>query len=365
MHNKVKLIAFYLPQFHPIPENDNWWGKGFTEWTNVVTAKPLFKGHYQPHIPSNLGFYDLRTAETRQAQADLAKEFGIYGFCYYHYWFNGKKLLERPFNNVLQSGKPDFPFCLAWANETWSRKWHGMEEDILLSQTYGGDEDDISHIRWLIKAFKDYRYISIYNKPIFLVYRADKLLNPSRTVEIWRNEVEKAGFKGIYLISIETSFNPNWNPISAGFDASLVFQPQFHKLIQLKQNKSIIKNLINKLKKHNSRLIFDYKKYWNYLDEFEDVNFYRYFTVCPRWDNTPRRRNSPFILNNSTPEEYYKWLVKVIKRVINQPDDQRIVFINAWNEWAEGNHLEPDLKYGLKYLEITKKALLDINKIQY
>jgi hypothetical protein len=188
----VRLIAFYLPQFHPIPENDDWWGKGFTEWRNVVQAKPLFPGHYQPHLPADLGFYDLRVPETRQAQADLAREYGIHGFCYYHYWFKGRRLLERPFNEVLTSGQPDFPFCLCWANESWTRAWDGQSGVILMKQEYS-EEDDYQHIRWLSNVFRDKRYIRYEGKPLFLVYRVRDLPNPLQTTEIWRNEARRAG----------------------------------------------------------------------------------------------------------------------------------------------------------------------------
>jgi lipopolysaccharide biosynthesis protein len=185
--HSLRLIAFYLPQYHPIPENDAWWGKGFTEWTNVSKATPLFPGHYQPHLPADLGFYDLRLADARQAQADLAAQHGLDGFCYYHYWFGGKRLLERPFNDVLASGKPKLPFCLCWANESWSRRWLGEAKDVLMRQSYSLD-DDVNHARWLIGAFSDFRYIQVEGRPMFLVYRPTDLLDPQRTTDTWRSE---------------------------------------------------------------------------------------------------------------------------------------------------------------------------------
>ena len=203
LKNKLRSIAFYLPQYHPIPENDEWWGKGFTEWTNVTKAKPIFRDHYQPHLPADLGYYDLRLPEVRQAQAELAKEYGIGGFCYYHYWFSGKRLLERPFNEVLASGKPDFPFCLCWANESWSRRWDGQETQVLTKQTYDGVSDTKNHIHWLIKAFKDPRYIRINDKPLFLIYRAKEIPELERMIVIWREEAEKAGLTGLYLCSVD------------------------------------------------------------------------------------------------------------------------------------------------------------------
>src|SRR5918911_547953 len=224
--NKVRAIAFYLPQYHPIPENDRWWGKGFTEWTNVARARPLFPGHYQPHLPADLGFYDLRLPETRMVQAELARTHGIEGFCYWHYWFNGRRLLERPFNEVLASGEPDFPFCLAWANENWTRVWNGSERDVLIGQQYN-EEDDRQHIRSLLAAFRDERYIRIDGKPVFLVYRAAKIPDPLRTTEVWREEAQKAGVGDLYLCRIESFPDERTDPARLGFDAAVEFHPQW------------------------------------------------------------------------------------------------------------------------------------------
>src|SRR5438034_205774 len=194
----VRPVAFYLPQFHPIPENDAWWGRGFTEWRNVVRARPLFRGHYQPHVPADLGFCDLRVPETREAQAALARDHGIYGFCYHHYWFNGRQLLSRPFQEVLESGRPDLPFCLCWANEPWTRAWDGNSGEVLVPQEYS-DADDRNHIRWLLNAFADPRYIRVEGKPLFLVYQASRLPDLSRTTETWREEAIRAGVGDLYL----------------------------------------------------------------------------------------------------------------------------------------------------------------------
>jgi lipopolysaccharide biosynthesis protein len=225
MQDKARLIAFYLPQYHPIPENDAWWGKGFTEWTNVTKAKPLFPGHLQPHLPADLGFYDLRLPEVRQAQADLAREYGINGFCYYHYWFNGKQLLERPFDEVLTSGVPDFPFCLCWANENWTRRWDGEEQEVLAAQKYSL-EDDLEHIRALMPAFKDRRYLKIHGKPIFLVYQIQMLPSAEATANIWRDEAVKAGLPGLYLCFVTSiSRMAQVDPSTVGFDAVIEFPP--------------------------------------------------------------------------------------------------------------------------------------------
>jgi lipopolysaccharide biosynthesis protein len=224
-----RLIAFYLPQFHPIPENDEWWGKGFTEWTNVTKSRPLFTDHYQPHLPGDLGFYDLRLPEVREAQAELAKKFGIYGFCYYHYWFNGKRIVERPFNEVLTAGKPNFPFCLCWANENWTRAWDGGDSELLIEQKYS-EEDDIRHIHWLVRAFQDDRYIKISGKPLFLIYRASNLPDPLRITTIWRKEAFKLGIKDIYLCKVESFPSEHGDPAKDGFDAAVEFQPDWLNL---------------------------------------------------------------------------------------------------------------------------------------
>jgi len=223
-----RVIAFYLPQYHPIPENDAWWGKGFTEWTNVTKARPLFRGHYQPHLPADLGFYDLRVAESREAQAELARQYGVTGFCYYHYWFAGKRLLNRPFDEVLMSGKPDFPFCLCWANENWTRIWDGGEDEVLMKQTYS-EEDDVAHIRWLTRAFADERYIRIDGKPIFIIYRAHKLPNLKRTTDLWRHECRRLGVGELFLCRVDTAADTS-PPSEVGLDAAVEFQPGWWEL---------------------------------------------------------------------------------------------------------------------------------------
>ena len=344
----ARLIAFYLPQFHPIPENDAWWGEGFTEWTNVAKANPLFEGHHQPHLPADLGFYDLRLAETRHEQAQLARAAGIHGFCYYHYWFHGKRLLERPFNDVLQSGKPNFPFCLCWANEPWSRRWDGRARDVLQPQSYS-EEDDLAHIRWLLPALADYRAIRIDGRSVFIVYQAKELPDPARTTEVWREEVRRAGLPDPYLIAVETGWDANWDATQVGFDAKVLFQPQFSALHNSGTRLAIPD-------RHELR-VFDYQKAWPILANPPAVKYRRYDTVFPRWDNTARSNESAVVLANSTPEAYEAWLRQAVTQVQHDPADQRIVFINAWNEWAEGCHLEPDQAFGHAYLDATRRAL--------
>ncbi len=355
----VRMLAIYLPQFHPIPENDSWWGKGFTEWTNVAKAKPLFPGHYQPHLPSDLGFYDLRLSDSRVAQAELAAKFGIEGFCYYHYWFNGKRLIERPFNEVLESGKPDFPFCLAWANENWTKRWDGREAEMLQEQVYGGKDDVINHFKYLLKAFTDKRYIRINNKPVFMIYRPSGITGLQELIKTWRKLALHAGLDGIYLIAFKTGFEAfpkgYWN--DHGFDNELIFQPGTGKI-----------NLLNKWQplselgagEHISTeaIVVDYEKAWKLMINESDERDNNFSCVVPSWDNSPRRAKiGAYVLHNSNPDSYKKWLDHEIHRVLHRNDDERLVFLNAWNEWAEGNHLEPDHKFGSGYLKATKDAM--------
>lgn len=355
----VRTIAFYLPQFHPIPENDKWWGKGFTEWTNVTKARPLFPGHYQPHLPADLGFYDLRLPEARQAQADLAREYGIHGFCYYHYWFNGRRILERPFNEVLASGKPDFPFCLCWANENWTRAWDGGESNTLLSQNYT-HEDDRFHIQSLIPVFEDPRYIRVNGKPLFLVYRTGLLPSPRHTAEVWREEVERAGLGDICLVRVESHADIT-DPTDIGFNASVEFAP-FNGETMPPMAKTAFGKFLLRLgllepafQKH---AIFDYRDMAISMMRRPDPSFTRFHCVSPGWDNTARRKDGGMILTGQTPNTYQDWLLKVIDRTRQKyTGDERIIFINAWNEWAEGNHLEPDMKWGRAFLEATRDSL--------
>lgn len=353
----IRLLAFYLPQFHPIPENDQWWGKGFTEWRNVVKARPLFPGHEQPHLPADLGFYDLRVPETREAQAELAREHGIYGFCYYHYWFHGKRLLERPFQEVLESGKPDFPFCLCWANENWTRRWDGLEQEILIAQRYS-EEDDRQHIRWLLQTFRDPRYIRIHDKPVFLVYRTHKLPNPLRTTSLWRDEAWKHKME-LFLCQVESFSEECGDPAASGFDAAVGFQIENFGM-RLRQG--LLWRFAQKLSLSPSGYlthhIYDYGKLVEKILR-KPRPPYRYFPcVVPSWDNTPRRKTNAAIYHNSAPALYEQWLKGTIKKYCSERLEENVVFINAWNEWGEGAHLEPCQKWGLAYLEATRRALM-------
>jgi len=355
----TKLVAFHLPQYHPIPENDMWWGKGFTEWTNVARARPLFPGHAQPHLPADLGFYDLRLPEVRKAQADLAREYGIHAFCYYHYWFSGRRILERPVDEILASGEPDFPFCLCWANENWTRAWDGGEQQILLEQTHG--EDDFrAHARWLSSAFADPRYLKEKGRPVFLVYRASKIPEIERFATILREEAAVKGFSGVHLVRVE-SFPTECRPLPEGFDASLEFQPS-RKHFERPLRRGFLRRQLMRLGLlPRAHLDHDVRSYPDLVRRSLDAAqspWPCHRCVTPMWDNSARRRvQGATIFVGSTPELYKDWLMESIRRSKSLGDD--LVFINAWNEWAEGNHLEPCHRWGRSYLEATRQALAE------
>jgi lipopolysaccharide biosynthesis protein len=353
----TRLIAFYLPQYHPIPENNEWWGNGFTEWTNVAKAKPLFRGHYQPHVPADLGFYDLRVPETRTAQADMAREYGIEAFCYYHYWFGGKKILERPFSEVLQSGQPDFPFCLCWANQTWTGIWHGCPDRVLIEQTYPGYDDYHSHFQALLPAFHDRRYVRVDGKPLFLIYRPKELPDVRKVLDFWRSIAAKSGLTGLHLVAVLHG-KETWNLQQHGFDGSV---RQYHpplrgKYVSLRQP---LKKLLHFCKGNGRKpTIYRYEDVLLQMlpPKISDVETYP--CLLPNWDNTPRSGCNGLVLHESSPELFRIQVKKALGLMENVHPEHRLIFIKAWNEWAEGNHLEPDLKFGRAYLEIIRDEVL-------
>lgn len=355
----ARLLAIYLPQFHPIPENDRWWGKGFTDWTNTVKARPLFPGHYQPHLPADLGLYDLRLPEARQAQADLAREYGIYGFCYYHYWFNGSLLLERPLREVLESRKPDFPFCICWANENWTRGWMGAEHEVIMQQEYS-ESDDRAHIRWLLPYLKDPRYITVRGKPVLIIYRAAMLPDVGKTSAIWQDEARSAGLPGLYLMRVESNFRGETErPPGDGLEASVEFQPRLIDAPSLWWAKSRVVRKMAWLW-YGKNHVSDYKDLAKVALAQPATSAKRYPCVTPGWDNSPRRAPNgqrSIIWLGSTPELYEYWLRETLRKFRPFGPEEDLVFVNAWNEWAEGNHLEPDQKFGRGYLEATARAL--------
>ncbi len=355
----VRAIAFYLPQFHPIPENDAWWGKGFTEWRNVTKAQPLFPGHYQPHLPADLGFYDLRIPEVREAQAQMAREYGIHGFCYYHYWFNGRQVLERPLTEVLTSGRPEFPFCLCWANENWTRAWDGGSDQTLLEQRYS-TEDDLAHINHLIPIFRDPRYIKVNGRPLFLVYRTGLLPDAARTAQTWRAAARNAGVGDPYLVRVER-FSRDVIPESIGFDATVEFAPD-HESMQPAKNREGLTGRLSRLgilpRAFTENRVVDYADVARNMSSRAPAEFKRFRCVTPMWDNSARRKRHAWILTDSEPRLYEAWLRAMVEQTRHLfSGDERLIFINAWNEWAEGNHLEPDLRWGHAYLEATRTAL--------
>ncbi len=356
----IRSISIYLPQYHPIPENDKWWGKGFTEWTNVTKARPRFKGHYQPRLPADLGFYDLRLHSIMEQQAEMAKEAGIYGFCFYHYWFNGKRLLNEPLDAMIKHKTPDFPFMLCWANENWTRRWDGMEQDVLIKQDYS-EEDDLKHIYFLIENFfSDERYIKVDGKPFLAIYRPALFPDVKRTISLWNEVVIKKGFPGLYVAYMQ-SFNFKVDPNDFGFDAAIEFQPDFFEApMSVNIKGSFVARLLNKLniKKsiYTKNRVLRYDQFVEHMIAKPVPDYGYYPCVTPSWDNSARKANAT-ILHGSTPGLYEKWLEATIEKFKPFSRDENFVFINAWNEWAEGNHLEPDQKWGNAFLESTHKVL--------
>jgi Glycosyltransferase WbsX/Glycosyl transferases group 1 len=351
----IRAIAFYLPQYHPIPENDRWWGKGFTEWTHVTRAKPLFPGHYQPHLPAELGFCDLRVPEVREAQADLAREHGIYGFCYHFYWFGGKRLLDRPLAEMLASGRPDFPFCVCWANENWTRRWDGRDQEILVKQEYS-PEGDLAFIQELFPLLSDRRYIRVKGKPLLLVYRTESLPNSKKTAEIWREEAIRVGIGDLYLCRVESFAAVD--PDSIGFDAACQFPPLLSDSPEL--DPTLVFNGTDP-----SRFKGKMLDYPGLAQEAlnSEVHYKRFFGVTPSWDNTPRRGNNAYMWLNSSPGEYENWFAQALTNTMSRyQGEERLIFINAWNEWGEGCHLEPDQRHGRAFCQATRRALSRFNQ---
>jgi glycosyltransferase involved in cell wall biosynthesis len=343
----VKLIAFYLPQFHPIPENDKWWEPGFTEWTNVRRARPNFAGHVQPNLPTELGFYDLRDEDVMQKQAKLAREHGIFGFCYYYYWFNGKRLLEAPVDRMLASGQPDFPFCLCWANENWTRRWDGQDSEVLMLQQYSNDADE-RFIRDVLPFLHDRRYIRVNGKPLLMVYRVDQLPDAKQTAEHWRRVAMESGLPGLHLTAVQ-SFGIG-DPREYGFDAAVEFPPHApHKVIDRGSWPELNENFAGYLE--------DYTLVSEEYVKRPPVGYPWYRGIMPGWDNTPRRLESAHVYVHSSPRIYEAWLRQIVGQTLAQPGQAPLVFVNSWNEWAEGAHLEPDQWHGRANLDATLGGL--------
>lgn len=363
----MKYIAFYLPQYHPVKENNEWWGEGFTEWFNVSKSKPRFKGHNQPHIPTTMGFYDLRVSETRIRQAELAKEYGIDGFCYYHYWFNGHLLLEKPLEAILKDKEPDFPFCICWANENWTRAWDGMEREVLIKQDYT-EQDSLEHFEYLLPFLKDDRYIKVEGKPVFLLYRYDHIPDIGNFINTWNEKAQANGFEAIYFICVKNGFvSSSYEEIfKHNFDAVVDFQPNRIDFPSVKTKeqflvdtaRSILPDALFQFLKRNASAVnkISYKHMVdNIVESYAKKPQKVIPAVFPSWDNSARR-TTPTVIQNDEPENYAYWLDEASKFSASNGLSESFVFINAWNEWAEGCHLEPDLKNGNAFLEQTKKV---------
>lgn len=353
----ARVIAFYLPQFHPTPENDEWWGKGFTEWTNVASAKPLFKRHEQPIIPADLGFYDLRLSETREHQAEMAAANGVEGFCYWHYWFDSKRMLERPFDEVLESGTPDFPFCLGWANHSWSGIWKDEPHRLLIDQTYPGEADDRAHFEYLLKAFKDPRYMTIDEKPIFVIFKPTDMPDAKKRFDLWRELALQAGLKGLHIVGINMlDFK---DAAALGLDAVILSTLAVTNTANSIVNEAtrIMWGIRRRLSIGGPRIVEYSEAVKHLIPDLEQFDCEAYPCVYPNWDNTPRKGRKGLVLANSTPALFEEHLKDAVSRVDKRPVDNKLVFLKSWNEWAEGNHLEPDVKWGMQYLQAVKRVI--------
>lgn len=356
---RARVIAYYLPQFYPTPENDQWWGEGFTEWTNVRNARPLFPGHDQPKIPDDLGYYDLRLPETRQSQAELAKQFGVEGFCYWHYWFgNGRRALDRVFNEVLASGQPDFPFALAWANHSWYHKKFSRSgtDKLLIQQEYPGIEDERMHFNAVLSAFKDSRYIRVEEKPLFVIHNPDEIPEIKSFLANWQKWAIDSGLKGIHFVAISTGANDIGRYLKMGFQAVNTIR-LYHFFKKISWPVRLYLKVLKKWKNWGS--IVDYSRASRYFFRPEDRLEEVYPTLIPNWDHSPRSGRQDHIFINAHPEAFKKHAESVIQGIQNKSREHKIVFLKSWNEWGEGNYIEPDRKYGRQHLEALKEALFE------
>ena len=350
---KARALTFYLPQFFPIPENDAWWGPGFTEWTNAARARPLFPGHLQPTLPADLGFYDLRVAETRHAQGELARRYGVEGFVYWHYWFGGgDRILDRPFREVLSSGEPDLGFALAWANQTWTGTWHAAPDRILKQQTYPGPEDDRVHFETLLSAFRDERYIRVNGRPLFYVFRPEELPDAAAFVDRWQEMARQAGIEGLYLVAEVSDLlgrGPRYTRAEAdGFDAGVYMRLPVEV------------NPLSTLRMRALRRLRGGPEVWPYSDSVVDA-YPRgpriQPCVYPNWDNTPRAGRNGLAVTGATPAGFGRNVNAAVAQLAGHPPEERLLWVKSWNEWAEGNHLEPDLRDGHGWLQALHSGL--------
>lgn len=356
----MKVIAFYLPQYHCIPENDTWWGDGFTEWTNTAKAKPLFRQHNQPRTPLNENYYNLLDDDVKKWQISLAKKYGIYGFCYYHYWFNGKLLLEKPMEQLLENKNLDFPFCISWANEPWTRSWDGLTSEVIMPQEYS-DDDTCEHYNYLLKFFKDTRYIKIENKPLVLIYKLASMPNKGKDfIKKWNELARDSGFDGIYFV--ETLNGVQKYPVDDSTDAALYFEPSYtvhHDLTKIDRVLNRTKNIPNSLIK--GAIYFktlSYDLVWKKILNRKSIPNKKTFKGCfIDWDNTARKGKKAMIFNKVSSKKFGIYFSKLINHY-----HEEFIFINAWNEWAEGTYLEPDTKNKYAYLEEIRNSIEKVNR---
>ncbi|UOE55160.1 glycosyltransferase WbsX family protein [Cytobacillus oceanisediminis] len=358
----TKVLAFFLPQFHQIPENDKWWGEGFTEWTNVKKSVPLFQNHQQPRIPEKENYYNLLDKDIQEWQSEIALKNGVGGFCYYHYWFNGKKLLEKPAEQMLDNKKITIPFCFSWANEPWTRAWDGKDKEILMPQEYGEEEDWEQHFEYLLPFFKDERYIKQGNKPLFLIYRLSSIKNHEGMLKYWNYRAKQEGFEGLHIISMLTSFD-NKDANSENISGFVEFEPMYtikHYLpLHTQGVRFAKKKILSKFNEKNSLDILEYKTVWDRILERQnhDLNGKKiYKGAFVGWDNSPRKGTKALIINDSNPMDFQKYFGAQLQKALN--NNEEFLFINAWNEWAEGTYLEPDKKFGNAYLQVIKNELI-------
>jgi hypothetical protein len=338
------VLALYLPQYHPIAENDQFWGRGFTEWRNVAKALPLFPGHRQPNLPADLGFYDLRVPETRQAQADMARAHHVDAFCLYHYWFAGRRVLERPMADMLASQTPDFPFCLCWANDSWTGVWHGAPNQLLIEQTYPGDDDHRAHFAELLPAFRAARYACVGGKPVFVVFKPEQLPDARHFTDLWQALARQAGLPGIHFVGFTWDWDWDWDHRQHGFDASMAQ----HRI-----------KLLNAAEKPRPDVptVYRHTDLVTHFIPTASGGREMYPCLVPNWDNTPRSGINGMVFHGSTPTLFRDQIRRALDYLATAQLAHPLVFIKAWNEWAEGNHLEPGLHHGLGYLEVLRDEM--------
>ena len=351
----ARVVSFYLPQFHPIPENDEWWGAGFTEWTNVARARRLFPGHRQPDLPADLGFYDLRLPEARAAQSTLALNYGVEAFAYWHYWFgDGRRILERPFQEVLQSGRPDISFCLAWANQTWSGIWHGDPSRVLVKQSYPGVDDHVAHFNAVLPALRDDRYLRVDERPVFYVFRPEQLPDAASFVQLWRQLADEADLPGLYLVAEMSDL------VGAGVRYDRVLDDGFDVGVYMRMPADTSR--LSVLRMRAVRKLAGGPEIYPYSTDWAAMNRTGpqiQPCVYPNWDNTPRSGRGGVVLRGANPARFGENVRQAAASIADRPAEERLLWVKSWNEWAEGNHLEPDLRYGHEWLQALRDGLDD------